>query len=134
MARSRVAPKHSTSIPCLELCAALTGAQLSKLLHSEMSLSPDKTFIWSDSTTVLSWLKSESHRYKVFVANHITEIIELTQLSPWRYFDSQNNPADDMKGNESERFGCVTKVASRPFFPLLIKLSLANNHIQWKIR
>lgn len=30
-ARSRVARKKQQSIPCLELCAALTGAQLSKV-------------------------------------------------------------------------------------------------------
>lgn len=56
MARSRVAPKRQQSIPRLELCAALAGAQLAKLIEKEMTLPLRRTILWSDSTTVLEWL------------------------------------------------------------------------------
>ncbi len=37
VARSRVAPKRSHSIPRLELCGALVAAQLAKLLQKELT-------------------------------------------------------------------------------------------------
>ncbi|XP_049330100.1 uncharacterized protein LOC111189521 [Astyanax mexicanus] len=101
MARSRVAPKRQLSMPRLELCAALTGAQLSALIHRELTLNITKTFLWSDSTTVLSWLKSESCRFKVFVGTRVSEIQELTQPHEWRYVNSANNPADDITRGKS---------------------------------
>ncbi|KAK0134728.1 hypothetical protein N1851_029617 [Merluccius polli] len=79
MARSRVAPKRYHSIPRLELCAALTGAQLAQVLRRELTLNIDQMILWSDSMTVLTWLKSESCRFKVFVGTRVAEIQELTE-------------------------------------------------------
>ena len=53
MARSCVAPKKQLSIPRLELCAALSGAQLAKILLTELTLPVSKPTLWTDSTTVL---------------------------------------------------------------------------------
>ena len=94
MARSRVAPKRQQSMPRLELCAALTGAQLSSLIHRELTLSITQTFLWTDSTTVLTWLTSESCRFKAFVGTRVSEIP--TSVHTWRYVDTANNPADDL--------------------------------------
>ncbi|XP_069378750.1 uncharacterized protein [Paralichthys olivaceus] len=65
MARSRIAPKRQLSIPRLELCAALAGAQLAHLLSAELTIPQQSVTLWTDSTTVLSWLTSDSCRYKV---------------------------------------------------------------------
>jgi len=96
LARSRVAPKKRLSMPRLELGAALTGAQLAKLIQTELTIPIQQTFLWSDSTTVLQWLRSESCRYKVFVGTRIAEIQTLTDVASWRYVDSARNPADDI--------------------------------------
>lgn len=96
MARSRVAPLKQLTIPRLELSAALTAAQLSKLIKTELTVSINKTWLWSDSTIVLTWLHSESCRYKPFVANRIAEIPDLTSADEWRYVDTKQNPADDI--------------------------------------
>ncbi|XP_051809278.1 uncharacterized protein LOC127535407 [Acanthochromis polyacanthus] len=96
MARSRVSPKRLHSMPRLELCAALTGAQLAQVLEKELTITIDQIILWSDSTTVLTWLKSESCRFKVFVGSRVSEIRELTDRHTWRYVDSMRNPADDV--------------------------------------
>lgn len=54
MARSRVARLRQLTVPRLELSAALTGAQLSKLIKSELTVPIDRTYLWSDSTVVLT--------------------------------------------------------------------------------
>ncbi len=100
MARSRVAPRKQLTKPRLELCAALTGAQLAQLINSELTIPIDKTVLWSDSTVVLTWLQSESCRYKVFVATRITEILDLTSPQQWHYVDTGNNPANDITRGE----------------------------------
>ncbi|GAA6093679.1 uncharacterized protein LOC113069085, partial [Tachysurus ichikawai] len=94
MARSRVAPKKSLSMPRLELSAALTGAQLAKVIQTKLSIKICTVTLWSDSTTVLTWLASESCRYKVFVGTRVAEIQTLTDTAEWRYVDSAHNPAD----------------------------------------
>ncbi|XP_046567249.1 uncharacterized protein LOC124275671 [Haliotis rubra] len=96
MSRSKVAPKRQLTIPRLELCAALTGAQLADLLQCEIKLPIQATYLWSDSTTVLTWLQSESCRYKVFVGARVAEIQNLTDTHCWRYVNTQQNPADDI--------------------------------------
>lgn len=83
-------------MPRLELCGALTGAQLASLLKKELTLHIDIVVLWTDSTTVLTWLQSESCRFKVFVGTRVSEIQELTDSSCWRYVDSAQNPADDI--------------------------------------
>ncbi|XP_052405908.1 uncharacterized protein LOC127951863 [Carassius gibelio] len=95
-ARSRVAPRKQHSVPRLELCGALTAAQLAKTIERELTVKLDQIVLWSDSTTVLTWLRSESCRFKVFVGTRVAEIQELTAGCTWRYVDSARNPADDV--------------------------------------
>ncbi|XP_073769332.1 uncharacterized protein [Danio rerio] len=94
--RSRVAPKKQLSVPRLELCAALTGAQLAHLLQRELTLNIERITLWTDSTTVLTWIHSDSCRFKVFVGTRVAEIQDLTDSTNWHYVDSLNNPADDI--------------------------------------
>lgn len=94
MARSRVAPRRQITVPCLELCAALTGAQLARMLQTELTLPLHCLVMWTDTTTVVTWLQSESCQYKIFIAHRIREILQYTNPSDWRYNDSASNPAD----------------------------------------
>lgn len=66
------------SIPHLELCAALMVAQLASVLERELTLKVARTVLWSDSTTVLTWLHSQSCRYQVFVGTRVAELQDQT--------------------------------------------------------
>lgn len=83
-------------MPRLELCAAHTGAQLAKMLERELTLDIQGVHLWTDSSTVLTWITSESCRYKVFVGTRIAEIQELMDAQAWHYVPSSENPADDL--------------------------------------
>lgn len=71
LARSRVMPKKYLSMPRLELSAVLTSAQLASILHTKLTIPIKKIILWSDSTTVLHWIRSESCHYKVFVGTRV---------------------------------------------------------------
>ncbi|KAK7879138.1 hypothetical protein WMY93_034081, partial [Mugilogobius chulae] len=94
MARARVAPLKTPTIPRLELTAATVAIKMDKLLRKELELNLLDSVFWTDSTAVLKYLNSESARFKTFVANRVTAILQHSQPSQWRYVNSTSNPAD----------------------------------------
>ena len=95
MAKSRVAPIKQMIIPRLELQAALLGARLAKYVCEELDIKITQRVLWSDSETVLSWLKTGPKKREIFVAHRLGEIAELTLASEWRWVPTEKNPADD---------------------------------------
>ena len=50
---------------------------------------------WTDSKVVLGYIKNDSKRFHVFVANHVQQIRDQTSPSQWRHVERKCNPADD---------------------------------------
>ncbi|ENN79946.1 hypothetical protein YQE_03618, partial [Dendroctonus ponderosae] len=67
---------------------------LSLSLKERNSLSIFKVHYWCDSTIVLSWIRAESHNFKIFVGNRISQIQTLTTPKDWHYVSTTENPAD----------------------------------------
>ncbi|XP_033224957.1 uncharacterized protein LOC117177938 [Belonocnema kinseyi] len=95
MAKSKVAPLKPMTIPRIELQAALVGARLAKFIQNEVEIKISKRFFWSDSSTVIQWIKSEPRKRQIYVANRLGEISELTKSSEWFWVPTAENAADD---------------------------------------
>ena len=95
VAKNRVLPlKEKRTIPELELMGAVLLADLLHTVQQTLELEVGQVKAWSDSTTVLCWLRAVPTRYKVFVANRITTATDYFSPSIWSHVPTLENPAD----------------------------------------
>ena len=94
LSKARVAPVKSTTIPRLELSAAVVGAQLDQIVRRELGVHFLESSFWSDSQICLHYIRNEAKRYKTFVANRVASIRDQTTPDQWRYIPTKLNPAD----------------------------------------
>ena len=71
MAKARVAPSASITIPRLELMAAVVAARLSVTIDKELRLERAQHFFWTDSKIVLGYFRNDARRFKIFVSNRV---------------------------------------------------------------
>ena len=95
MGKSRLPHIKPMTVPRLELSAAVLAVQLDKTLKYELEVPVRQSVFWSDSTTVLQYIRNESTRFHTFVSNRLSVIHENSEPSQWRYVNSELNPADD---------------------------------------
>ena len=94
MGKSRVAPIKPTTIPRLELTAAVVAARQHHQIQQELDWTLSKVKFWTDSTCVLQYINNEAGRFKTFVANRIEAIHGISKPSQWGYVNTEANPAD----------------------------------------
>ena len=92
--QSRVAPLQVTSIPRLELCAAVLAVQAGTRILKEIDMKINDITYYTDSKVVLGYIQNSSRRFYVYVANRVQLIRRLSSPQQWRYIDTSQNPAD----------------------------------------
>ena len=70
------------TIPTPELQAAVYGAQIAQFLKEEQYIEYSDCVFWSDSTTVLYWLRTSEKRHRKFVLNRIAKILDVDAKIP----------------------------------------------------
>lgn len=74
--------------------AAVVAVKIDRMLHEELQMLLQQSVFWTDSTTVLQYIASETTHFKTFVVNRISLIREATKPSQWKYVKTTENPAD----------------------------------------
>ena len=91
---SKVSPRSATSIPRLELCAALDAVKSAQYILSELKRTIHKVVYYSDSGVVLAYLKNTEKRFSRYVTSRVAAILRLTSVDQWQYIPSAENIAD----------------------------------------
>ena len=108
--------------------AAVVAARLSVILEKELHLSNIQHFYWTDSQIVLGYLRNDSKRFKIFVANRVQEIQNSSTASQWRHIPGHDNPADlASRGVNSDKLVNSSLWFHGPSFLHQQHLALSNN-------
>ena len=133
-AKCEVNSIKGTIVPRAELAGAFL---LSRLIYNteraieKTNIEPlcSSKMLFCDSTTVLSWIKSSSIKYKPFVKNKIIDIQELHPVKVWGYIPSRDNTTADLisKGCKAKD---LEKVIKGPEFLYAPRTYWISNHSQ----
>ena len=85
--------RKQESIPRVETQAGVIGVKLAFDLATAYGFDMDKVTFFSDSTTLLWWLRT-TRPMTVYVANRVCQILDRTQLAQWQHVSTEENPAD----------------------------------------
>ena len=94
LGKAKLAPSNATTIPRLELCAAILGIEMTELINQELDVKPDTVVYYSDSRVVLGYITNETRRFYVYVSNRVERIRKSSSPEQWYYVPSQQNLAD----------------------------------------
>ena len=94
--KSRIS-KRNTSIARLELVGGQMAANMVRNLHNALKRWPIvSTTVWMDSMVALYWIRNPGKPWKVFVANRVKNVAEITGETGivWKYCPTEKNLAD----------------------------------------
>ena len=74
MSKSRIVSLKKIIIPRLELSAASVSVRLDKMIKRELGMTVDRSFFWTDGTSVLKYVANINTMFHTFVANMLSQI------------------------------------------------------------
>nr|XP_029710301.1 uncharacterized protein LOC109422104 [Aedes albopictus] len=92
--QTRVAPIKQVSLPRLELNAAALLSTLMESVMQAFSHLEVEPWAYTDSSIVLQWLSAHPRKWKTYVANRTSAILEVLPRDRWNHVRSEDNPAD----------------------------------------
>ena len=91
--KSKVSPSNTKlTIPRLELLACHLATKLYKALKSLVVF--DNVMFWSDSKTVLAWLRINPNKLQEFVGNRVAFVLQESSILDWNHVSGNANPSD----------------------------------------
>ena len=102
MAKTRLAPVKQIIVPRLELCAAVVVVKLDKVICGELEMGLLPLTFWPDNQIVLSYIRNESKRFKIFEGNRVSFIHENTTSEQWQYIPGILKPSDVASRSSNE--------------------------------
>ena len=138
MAKSRLTPINRAAlrtVPRIELNAAKESVLLYQKIKNELDIKISSSYFWSDSVTVLNYIKSETGRFHRFVENRVSFIRGLTNPNQWFHVPSAENPADLLsRGSKNVvKFMNDSKWKRGPEFLFQNKASWPNQNINCEL-
>jgi hypothetical protein len=59
-----------------------------------LNMKINASYLWTDSSIVLTWIQGPPTKWKIFVGNRVAKIQEETAAASWRHVPTESNPAD----------------------------------------
>ena len=94
MAKTRLMPLKTLSVPRGELMGCQLATRLAKTVCEQLELSMNAVTYLSDSTTALWWIRGEPRTFRPFVANRVSEVISESDPAQWHHVRTELNVAD----------------------------------------
>ena len=96
LGKSKIAPMKNriTTIPRLELQAALLASRIKLTVTQEMDIHMDNIYLWSDSKTVLNYLRNRNTNFGPYITRRCNKIRQNTNVEDWNYIPTDLNTAD----------------------------------------